>query len=332
MAKVGRMGTTVNAVRTALETRFPEAFSADQPPPAANEFVLFSKPELARLTGADLDAVWDLFQSSFTSYGVSVHRVKILTGPELEAAGAMQEHYGVINQISRLGRPALTAAAELGLHDPFGSALEGADVLGGHQFLEEYPEFTPFALAMLFSNASVARLGPGTYAAPVTIDGRSVIVLNGFHPRQLAFFTADDAVCAFLHASSATDWDTLRSDLIGSTDPAKADKNSIRGRLFADPAAFGLRSVNSNFNGVHMSAGPLEGLAELMRFFGDTQAPEAWGFARTMVEAGARPDELTKLVQNPGVTSDGEQTTAFDLTEGVNAQPAAELLIQAERD
>ncbi len=325
------MNTTVDAVRAALASRFPGAQTDSPAPPSANEFVIFSKPELGRLTGADLDAVWDLFGDSFERFAVTVHRVKILTGPELDAAGAMQQHYGVINQISRLGRSALTEAAERALQEQYGDSLGSATVLGGHQFLETYPEFSPFALAMLFSNASVGRLGPGTYAAPVKIDGDTVIVLNGFHPRQLSFFTAEDAVCAFIHGSSATDWEVLRSELIGATDPAKALDTSIRGRLRSDPAGFGLRSVNSNFNGVHMSAGPLEGLAELGRFFADVQPLPEWGFARSLVAAGASADEVNELVENPVVEVDGERTTAFDLTEGVNAGAAAEQLVQAKR-
>ena len=213
--------------------RFPQATtatSAGEPvEPAANEFVIFSKPELGRLGDDDLAAVWDLFADSFRAYDVTVHRVKILTGPELEQAGAMQEHYGVINQISRLGRPALTDAAEQALQELYSDSLDDAEVLGGHQFLERYPEVSPFALAMLFSNSSVGRLGPGTYAGPVKIDGASIIILNGFHPRQLSFFTADDAVCAFLHGSSPTDWEVLRSDLIGATDPSKAAERLDQG-------------------------------------------------------------------------------------------------------
>ncbi len=134
----------------------------------------------------------------------------------------MAQHYGVINQISDRRPARADRGAEAALVEQYGDALDGAEVLGGHQFLERYPEFSPFSLAMLFSNASVGRLGPGTYAGQVTIDGTTVIILNGFHPRQLSFFTADDTVCAFLHGSSDTDWETLRSELIGATDPAKA--------------------------------------------------------------------------------------------------------------
>ena len=229
-----------------------------------------------------------------------MHRVKIMTGPELEAAGAMQQHYGVINQISREGRPALTEAAEQALQDSYGDALDGSEVIGGHQFLDRYPEVSAYALAMLFANADVQRLGPGTYAARLRMDADQVVVLNGFHPRQLGFFTAADATCAFLHGSSDTDWEALRSELIGATDPAKAAAGSIRGRLKADPAAYGLSTVNSNFNGVHMSAGPLEGLGELDRFFGEVHALPDWTFAAALRDAGLTDDDLPGPAGQPG--------------------------------
>jgi len=324
---------SATAVQTAVSTRFPDAASAtspgSSPDPAANQFVIFSKPELGRLDGADLEAVWDLFADAFQTYGVTVHRVKILTGAELDQSGAMQEHYGVINQISRLGRPALTEAAEQALTELYPDEIAGAEVLGGHQFLERYPEFSPFSLAMLFSNAKVGRLGPGTYACLVSLDGVSTVILNGFHPRQLSFFTADDTVCAFLFASSGTEWETLRSAMIGATDPAKADPESIRGTLRAEPAAYGLSSVNSNFNGVHMSAGPLEGLGELDRFFGEVKGLHDWGFAQALVAAGASAEQVEALVANPVVEADGQRGTAFDLTEGVDSEPAASLLAAA---
>ena len=299
---------------------------------SGNEFVIFSKPELGRLDDDRLGVVWDLFAGSFADYGVRIHRVKIMTGPDLERAGAMQEHYGVINQISREGRPALTEAAEQALQQAYADSLEGAEVMGGHQFLDRYPEVSAYALAMLFANAAVERLGPGTYAASVRMDADQVIVLNGFHPRQLGFFIAEDATCAFLHGSSTTDWEVLRTELIGSTDPAKAAGGSIRGRLKADPAAYGLSTVSSNFNGVHMSAGPLEGLGELARFFSEVQDLPAWTFAGQLRDAGLTDDDLLRLLDNPVITVDGDRGTAFDLTEGLNAEPAAALLAKAQRD
>ncbi len=317
------------SVQAVVAERFGDG---DTDAPSGNEFVIFSKPELGRLDEEHLAGVWDLFAGAFAEYGVRVHRVKIMTGPDLERAGAMQQHYGVINQISREGRPALTEAAEQALQQGYGDALAESEVIGGHQFLDRYPEVSEYALAMLFANADVQRLGPGTYAASLRMDADRVIVLNGFHPRQLGFFIAADATCAFLHGSSTTDWEVLRSELIGATDPAKAAPGSIRGRLKADPAAYGLTTVNSNFNGVHMSAGPLEGLGELDRFFGEVQDLSAWTFAEQLRDAGLSDADLPELLANPVLTADGERGTAFDLTEGMNAEPAAALLVKAQRD
>src|SRR5688572_15998121 len=114
---------SAEAVQAAVSERFPQAATATDAgsaaEPGANEFVIFSKPELGRLSEEDTAKVWDLFATSFGRHGVTVHRVKILTGPELERLGVMQEHYGVINQISRLGRPALTEAAEQALQEQY---------------------------------------------------------------------------------------------------------------------------------------------------------------------------------------------------------------------
>lgn len=305
-----------------------QRFAGSDSAPAANEFVIFSKPELGRLTGADLDKVWDLFASSFDRYGVTVHTTSILTGAELESSGAMAQHYGVINQISRLGRSALTESTEEALAEQYASELaDGAQVLGGHQFLAEYADFSPYSLGVLFANLSVGRLGPGTYAAVANVDGQTVIILNGFHPRQLSFFTAEDTVCAFLHCSSATAWESLRGDLIGTTDPSKADAGSIRGTLFADPAAFGLATVSYNFNGVHMSAGPLEGLVELTRFFGGSLSD--YTFAGALSAAGVSDDGIAALADNPTLEAAGDRGSAFDLTEGQDSEPAARLLAGA---
>ena len=112
--------------------------------PAGNEFVIFSKPELGRLSAEDTDKVWDLFSSALGSYGVTVHRTRILTGPELESTGVMAEHYGVINKISRLGRPPSPRPPSRPSVEQYADALEaGALVLGGHQFLSDYPELRP---------------------------------------------------------------------------------------------------------------------------------------------------------------------------------------------
>ena len=55
-----------------------------------------------------------------------------------------------------------------------------------------------------------------------------------------------------------------------------------------------------------------------------------WSFAQALRAAGASADDVSRLVDNPVVVADGERGTAFDLTEGMNADAAAKLLAGAE--
>jgi hypothetical protein len=115
--------------------------------------------------------------------------------------------------------------------------------------------------------------------------------------------------------------------MIGSTDPERAEPDSIRGRLFREREMYGLKTVSSNFNGVHMSAGPLEALAELMRFFqGDV---ESYSFTAQLTQAGLSPERINWILTNPVLSHLGKVQTAFDLTEELDSQAAADLLGRA---
>ena len=324
-----------DSLLAAASTVFPEAsdrpsYAPDEPVErsGANEFVIFTKPEISMVQRSEQEAIFGLLRSHFQIHDVTVAEANLITGEEFEDSGAMSEHYGVINRVSTEGREALTADADHALKEKLGRELKtGYQVYGGHQFLTAYPGFSPLSLAALFANASVQRLGPGAYASAVTIDSDNVIILNGFHPRQLEWFTRDDTACWFLHCFSKSQWSDLRQSMIGSTDPERAEPDSIRGRLFREREMYGLKTVSSNFNGVHMSAGPLEALAELMRFFqGDA---ESYSFTAKLTQAGLSPERINWILTNPVLSHLGKVQTAFDLTEELDCQAAADLLGRA---
>lgn len=324
-----------DSLLAAASTVFPEASGRPSDAPdenigrsGTNEFVIFTKPEISMVQRSEQEAIFGLLRSHFRIHGVTVAEANLTTGEEFEESGAMSEHYGVINRISTEGREALTADADHTLKERFGRELKsGYQVYGGHQFLSAYPGFTPLSLSALFANATVQRLGPGAYASAVTIDSDNVIILNGFHPRQLEWFTRDDTACWFLHCFSNSHWSDLRQSMIGSTDPERAEPDSIRGRLFRERERYGLKTVSSNFNGVHMSAGPLEALAELRRFFqGDA---EAYSFTAHLTQVGLSPERINWILTNPVLSHLGKVQTAFDLTEELDSQAAADLLGRA---
>ena len=99
-------------------------------------------------------------------------------------------------------------------------------------------------------------------------NGEDFILVNGFHPAQLFHFTNETHRIVLVLVHSDTPWGTLRNEMVGATFPEKAVPNSIRGTLYANPNDYGLESVSIANNGVHLSAGPFEGLFEIRNFFG----------------------------------------------------------------
>jgi len=73
-----------------------------------------------------------------------------------------------------------------------------------------------------------------------------------------------------------------------------------------------------------MSAGPLEAMVELQRFFGlklsDTD------FGQKLVAAALKENEIEKLKQNVLLERNGKRVSSFDLTEEKDGDEAISLL------
>jgi len=299
----------------------------------AHQFVLFVKPEATAVQdGVDLQAILKMILERLTAFETTVHAIRVLPAAYLNAHSLMAQHYGVINRISRLGETALTEAARQKLHADFAEDLaNGAKVLGGEQFLAEQPEFTPLALSALNDNLGTHKLGGGSYCMRLNLLGQLYLLLNPFHAYQLVPFTTGNRAIVVMECRSNQDWVDLRGKLTGATDPNKAPVGSIRAELLARKDEFGLKDVNQGANGVHLSAGPLEGMVELQRFFTEHETDHAldWNetcFGKQLAEAGKSEAEICALAENPAIAHDGKETSAFDLTEEVNASEALALL------
>lgn len=295
-----------------------------------HQFVLFLKPEATAVhDGVKLDAVLECVLKHLEDFGVSVHAARALPAAYLEANAIMDNHYGVINRISKQGAEALTDDARAKLETLFAEDLAaGAKVLGGHQFLAEQPEFTSLALSALNDNVGTTKLGGGSYAMRLNLLGQIYILLNPFHAYQLVPYTTPGRAILVLECRSTRDWGDLRGKLTGATNPAKAEPGSIRAELLSQKDTLGLKDVNQGMNGIHLSAGPLEGMVELRRFFSDPEAGAllAWSdlaFGQALAAKGLDPEALA---QNPDLDRDGKAVSAFDLTEERNAADALGLL------
>jgi hypothetical protein len=300
---------------------------------AANQFVVFLKPEaLATEEGVRVEEIMKLFWQALERWNVEIGAVRFLASDYLRRHEVMDQHYGVINAISRRGIDAISATARRVLEEAFSSDIQaGAEVLGGHQFRDRFPSFSPLALATISDNVGVKKLAGGTYCLRLKMQGKIYLILNAFHPFQLEYFTAEGKAIFVLEGRSATPWADLRQRLVGATDPAKAAEGSVRRTLLDRRAQLGLREVSSGVNGIHLSAGPLEGMVEVQRFFSEPEHGSRLPISRTLfgrllARKGISEDRIELLARNPTLDDEGRSVPAFDFTEELDALPAAEKL------
>lgn len=318
-----------NAVSPTPQQEWIQSYS--QPAdPHLHQFVLFLKPEVTAVhDGVNLSAVLELVLDRVRDFGADLHAARVLPASYLAKYSIMDQHYGVINRISKLGVEALTDAAREKMEELFAQDIDdGAPVMGGHQFLAENPEFSPLALSALNDNVGTTKLGGGSYAMRLNVLGHKYVLLNPFHAYQLVPYTTGNRAILVFEGRSTRSWGQLRGQLTGVTNPLKAAEGSIRASLLAQKEHLGLRDVNQGLNGVHLSAGPLEGMVEMKRFFSDPEQDETldWtdlAFGQLLSEKGLDPE---KLSANPELQKDGQSISAFDLTEERDAADALELL------
>jgi len=314
----------------------------------AHQFLFFLKPEATNFRdGAHVEKILrkslSLLEKGVDGSPVKIGAIRVVGGPYLDKHSIMVQHYGVIAKISKEGESAISEAARDVLRTKFADDLKNwtpeyykSHVLGGHQILAKFPQLNAFSLLALNDNSTITRLGPGTYTIKPKIRGETFIVLNSFHPYQVVpYNTKGNAIIVFECVSQCS-WRDLRGRLAGPTDPTTAPEGSIRHALLKDKVEFGLTDVDRGSNGVHMSAGPLEGLVELQRFFSDKDTGKAVGFNETafgslLLGKGIKEEKLVALAENPDAeTPDGKKKSVFDLTEEENALESAAILSQVK--
>ncbi|MBI5533914.1 MAG: hypothetical protein HY898_14425 [Deltaproteobacteria bacterium] len=300
-----------------------------------NELILFVKPEITRPDHAvQIRSVLEMLASTFDDYGIEVSAMVVLGAEYLRDHDLIAQHYGVINEVSRLGLDALqpaSAAKALAMR-------KGSEpVLGGHQILARNPKLTPQGLGALWDKGSGTKVGSGAYAQRFRIGSEDIVGLNGFHPMQITHFTEPGRSIVVMAIRSKASWRALRQAFLGATNPEKAMEGSFRRRLLADHDKLGIPQVNQGLNGAHLSAGPLEGLAEILRYFTDFDRkqpldPSLTVMGSSMIRAGFSTDEIARLLKNARLyTAQGKLAPAFDLTEEMDWRQAVDLLKQSAR-
>jgi len=299
-----------------------------------HQFLFFMKPETtASYDGAKVEAIVSLTLQTFKDNHIDIGAVRVLGGPYFEKTGIMEEHYGVICNISKHGVSAITDDAKKVLEEKFKVELsQGIKAVGAHEFLktQKSNEINAFSLRAINDNLGTTRLAGGTYALKFNVMGKTQLVLNAFHPYQLTPFTTKGHSVVAFECHSSMSWADLRNKICGTTDPKKAAEGSFRNTLLTKKDDLGLVAVDTSNNGCHMSAGPLEAMIEIRRFMSDGDknriAVDHTHFGVNLHDAGASASDIEALIKNPLVSVGDGKKTAFDASEEVDADKAAKLL------
>jgi hypothetical protein len=210
-------------------------------------------------------------------------------------------------------------------------------ILGGHQILERFKNLTAQSLGAIWDGGSGTKAGSGAYAQKLRIGGEDVIGLNGFHPGQITHFVEKGRSIVVFAIRSTTSWRALRQVFLGATNPEKAAAGSFRRVLMEKREAYGIPAVNQGLNGAHLSAGPLEALAEILRYGSDHDRREELPIGQTvfgaaMIRAGFKPEEIRRMLGNARLyTASGRLVPAFDMTEETDWRDAIAALTASAR-
>lgn len=297
----------------------------------SNELLFFFKPGCFNVRDSrNTRAILEMVITKLHAYQASISGVLLLSGERLDELGIMDRHYGYINKLSK--------HASTILHDEdvqhiceslaITSSFEQYVILGGHEFLQRFPSYDVERLRNLWITKHSHKLRSGFYIQEYDIDNQDVILVNGFHPSQLAFFTNPAHKIVLMLCRSDTDWHALKYDLVGDTFPENAKPDSIRGELYTHHETYGLPEVTVSNNMVHLSAGPFEALFEIYNFLHEIPASNfalhATNMARLMKEKGLLEEDVTRCLSNPVANINGEETDLFTATEDKNSEEAIE--------
>ncbi len=314
---------------------FEELYNNTDAPVGKNEFLFFVKPEITLPSDSiQLEKILDLVQDKIEEFGLTVHNIKLLSAKYLQEHNIIAQHYGVINKIAGNAVANLSEGAKEKFIQFYGKPISEFKVLGGTEFLAQYPMFNALSLDLVWQNIETKKLAGGTYCEVLKLDNETVHLINGFHGRQLEHFTEHGRSIVVFTLSGNLSWADARGKFIGATNPSAAHPGSLRRTFLDKKAELGLSEVSQGVNGVHLSAGPVEALIELSRYnsnFSDKSKSKTftdYSFGKQL-QANFTPAQVETILANGNVDVNGKATSIFDLTEEKDSDESIAILKKA---
>jgi nucleoside diphosphate kinase len=293
-----------------------------------NRALLFIKPHAVR------DKTVKFIEDFLTERGVSLESSGELASEKLKQDGIVDRHYFAIAE-SAVNTPISSLSpsdeAKSRFREAFGeawdTALKQERLLNAAEMLKRLEGADAAELNELWVDGKQTKLAPGLYAG--RLAGHDLYVINGFYPAMRERFTAPGLTIRWYDASfdpAELSWKDFRGKVIGATDPSKAVEGSLRNVLLNRYSELGLEEEPTvTNNGIHASAGPIEGMRERMVWIGAD--PYQTKLAKALQEAGFSRDTIDGWLENTHAElQDGKREPVFDLTEDMDADEAVRKL------
>jgi len=301
-----------------------------------NELVLFVKPEIFTVEKTEfVKNFLDVLLEKLNEFKVKTNGILVVSGKILAEKKIMDRHYGFINKLSRSASEILDETDRKKIAKNLEiQSIDEYEMLGGHEYLLKYADEDCFSLDEFWLSKKSIKIRSGFYVQKYKRNDRNLILVNGFHPAQLAHYTNPAHRIVLILVHSNTDWAVLRNQMIGATFPEKAVSGSIRKILYERPKEFGLQSVNVANNGVHLSAGPFEAMFEILNFFGEILGSNANNTTpvalQKMIDSNLDRKKALRILENPEINHSPKPTDLFTLTEDMDTDEAITLFEKAE--
>ncbi|MEU0991578.1 hypothetical protein [Streptomyces sp. NPDC005953] len=278
-------------------------------PATGSHFVTLVKPEVLDADGA-ADAMSEVVRV-LGAGEADILRCALVPAGHFAERRHLLLHYPRLHRVAADGVHALCTAARRELRSLLDSS--GAlGALGSFEAMTYDTALSPTVLDERCRRAGIHKLGSGSYASVVESNGRPVVVLNGFLPALVGHYDHTTGLVGLMECHSLREIDDLRTHLLGALHPAAAAPDSLRGALHSLVERRGSPSLSEGRNAVHLSAGHLEGMFQVWRYFSaaDGQDITSTALGRSLVDRGVSPTALMSLAGDHNLTGDSGETLA----------------------
>ncbi len=286
-----------------------------------NQALIFIKPQALRTEAVKL------IRDTLEEKGIEIIASGTLGSDEMNRRKIIDRHYFAISHsaVDIAGRDfQFTPQEEAAFESEYGVSL--SDVRGSgrlvnaHEALEHLKGDSVSRLNSLWRSGQNTKLASGLYVS--RIENPELYILNGFYPAMKELFTAPGLEVMWFDVQFDPDvlsWFDFRHNLIGATDPAQAVEGSLRRTLLEKWQELGLDvSPSMGKNGIHASAGPVEGLRERVVWL--NIQPESDPLGSLLASDGFSGKDLEKLLENQAVSFRDSKGPVFDVTEDIDTR------------